>query len=389
MRDDSARRIRFFPVVVIVVLLAFLAAGTASNVERNPQPGLVAEGIPGQKVPSATSAHLPSQYQGMVRQALADLDALTLPGGATLAGWDGPWRFVWPRDASFVAAARCSVGQYAEASSVFSFLNRVRPASGRWAARYAVDGSVPVDGREPQLDGSGWVLWAGWFCSSGLDLSVYWPMLQESGDQIVAELGRDGLPAVSPDYWERPESSVTLGTVAPLLAGLRAGLAIAAQLGHEVPSWQGALDRLSAATDRVFGPDYPRTPGGGLDAIVTVLGPPFGPPRVDVADAIDHTRNVLTQPNGGVTPGESWRADGVAWTPQTTLFALSSAARGDRATAESLLSWLDSHRTRTGAIPEKVNRDLHPAGEAPLGWTSALVILTAAALDKPLPIPAA
>ena len=182
---------------------------------------------------------------------------------------------------------------------------------------------------------------------------------------------------------------MTLGTVAPLLAGLRAGLAIAEQLGHEVPSWQGALDRLSAATDRVFGPDYPRTPGGGLDAIVTVLGPPFGPPRADVADAIDHTRNVLTQPNGGVTPGESWRADGVAWTPQTTLFALSSAARGDRASAQSLLSWLDSHRTRTGAIPEKVNRDLQPAGEAPLGWTSALVILTATALDKPLPVPAA
>jgi GH15 family glucan-1,4-alpha-glucosidase len=389
VRDNSVRRIRFFPVAVIAVLLAFLAAGTLSNLQRNPQPALVAEGIPGQQVPSATNAKLPSQYSGMVRQALADLDALTLPGGATLAGWDGPWRFVWPRDASFVAAARCSVGQYAEASEVLSFLNRVRPVSGRWAARYAVDGVVPEDGREPQLDGSGWVLWASWFCSSGLDLSAYWPMLRESGDQIVAELGRDGLPAVSPDYWERPESEVTLGTVAPLQAGLRAGLAIAGLLGHEVPSWQGALDRLSEATDRLFGPDYLRTPGGGADAIVTALGPPFAPPRTDVADAIDHTRGLLTQPNGGITPGQEWRADGVAWTPQTALFALSAAARGDRETANSLLSWLDAHRTRTGAIPEKVNRDLQPAGEAPLGWTSALVILTAAALDKPLPVPVA
>ncbi|TDU87003.1 hypothetical protein EV138_0520 [Kribbella voronezhensis] len=390
MRDNSARRIRLFPVVVIAVLLAFLAAGTAANLERNPQPGLVSEGIPGQKVPTATTARLPTQYGGMVRQALADLDALTMPNGGTLAGWDGPWRFVWPRDASFVAAARCSVGQYAEAASVLSFLNRVRPTSGRWAARYAAaDGSVPQDGREPQLDGSGWVLWASWFCSSGLDLSTYWPMLRESGDQIVAELGADGLPAVSPDYWERPESSVTLGTVAPLQAGLRAGLAIASLLGHEVPSWQSALDRLSTATDRAFGPSYPRTPDGGADAIVTVLGPPFAPPRADVADAIDHAHDVLTQPNGGVTPGESWRADGVAWTPQTALFALSAAARGDRQTALSILDWLNTHRTRTGAIPEKLNRDLQPAGEAPLGWTSALVVLTAAALDKPLPVPAA
>ncbi|GAA1654492.1 hypothetical protein GCM10009744_53490 [Kribbella alba] len=399
MRDDSARRIRLFPVAVIVALLAFLAAGTASNLRRNPQPGLVADGIPGQQVPSATSARLPSSYSGMVRQALADLDSLTLPNGATLAGWDGPWRFVWPRDASFVAAARCSVSQYAEAAEILSFLDKVRPTSGRWAARYsASDGTIPQDGREAQSDGSGWVLWAAWSCSTGLDLTKYWPMLRESGDQIVAELGPQGLPFESPDYWEKREPEVTLGTIAPLLSGLRSGLAIAAGLGRtaEVPTWLDALNRLSAATDRDFGPSYPRTPAkpfgetdpGGADAIVTVLGPPFAPARPEVTDAIERSLDVLTQPNGGVTPGEQWRADGVAWTPQTALFALSAAARGDRDTAESLLSWLDAHRTPSGALPEKVNRDLRPAGEAPLGWTSALVILTATALDRPLPVPA-
>jgi hypothetical protein len=430
VRDDSARRIRLFPVVVIVVLLALLAAAAASNVRRNPQPGLVA-GIPGRQVPSATSAqlpsatsaHLPSSHRDMVRHALADLDALTLPNGATLAGWDGPWRFVWPRDASFVAAARCSVGQYSEAAAVLSFLDKVRPTLGRWGARYsATDGSIPQDGRAAQLDGSGWVLWATWFCSSGLDLAKYWAMVRESGDQIVAELGPDGLPAASPDYWERRKPEVTIGTIAPLISGLRAGQAIAAALGRlsEVPTWADALKRLSAATDRDFGPTYPRTsakqfgaatseaggagsgPGGalgvepfggevfagGADAIVTVLGPPFAPARPEVTKAIERSLEVLTQPNGGATPGEQWRADGVAWTPQTALFALSAAARGNHHTADSLLTWLDSHRTPSGALPEKVNRDLKPAGEAPLGWTSALVILTAAALDRPLPIPA-
>jgi hypothetical protein len=424
VRDDSARRIRLFPVVVIVVLLALLAAAAVSNVRRNPQPRLVADGVPGRQVPSATSAqvpsatsaHLPSSHREMVRHALADLDALTLPNGATLAGWDGPWRFVWPRDASFVAAARCSVGQYSEAAAVLSFLDKVRPASSRWGARYsATDGSIPQDGRAAQLDGSGWVLWATWFCSSGLDMAKYWPMVRQSGDQIVAELGPDGLPAASPDYWERRKPEVTIGTIAPLLSGLRAGLGIAAALGRssEVPAWADALKRLSTATDREFGPTYPRTStkqfgaasseaggalgvepfggevfAGGADAIVTVLGPPFAPPRPEVTLAIERSLEVLTQPNGGVTPGEQWRADGVAWTPQTALFALSAAARGDHKTADSLLTWLDSHRTMSGALPEKVNRDLKPAGEAPLGWTSALVVLTAAALDRPLPIPA-
>jgi GH15 family glucan-1,4-alpha-glucosidase len=126
---------------------------------------------------------------------------------------------------------------------------------------------------------------------------------------------------------------------------------------------------------------------GGADAIVTVLGPPFAPPRDAVTAAIERAHQVLTQPNGGVTPGEQWRTDGVSWTPQTALFALSAAARGDRSTAEALLAWLDEHRTPTGALPEKVNRDLSPAGEAPLAWTTSLVILTASALNHPLPIP--
>jgi hypothetical protein len=403
MRDDSARRVRWFPAVVIVVLLAFLAAGTASNLQRNPQPRLVAGGIP-DRMPTATD--------DLLSQALADLDALTQPNGAALAGSDGPWRFVWPRDASFAAAAHCSVGQYSAAAKVLGFLDGVRPASGRWEARYFADGSGhPEDGRDSQLDGSGWVLWATWFCRGAGDLAQYWPMVKESGDQIVAELGPNGLPRESPDYWERPESEVTLGTIAPLLTGLRSGIAIARTLGRsaEIPSWQGALDRLSAATDREFGPGYPRTPaeavsnletgiggdatggligiGGAADAIVTVLGPPFAPERPEVTAAIERSHDVLTQPNGGVTPNEEWRADGVAWTPQTALFALSAAARGDRATATTLLNWLDTHRTSTGALPEKVNRNLQPAGEAPLGWTSALVVLTLSALQGPLPVP--
>ncbi|MEV6284817.1 glucoamylase [Kribbella sp. NPDC051770] len=405
MRDDSARRVRWFPAGVIAALLAVLVCAGISNVDRNPQPQLVADGIPGRPLPPATSGPAlaaGTPYADLVRHALADLDALTLPNGATLAGNNGPWRYVWPRDASFVAAARCAIGQYAQASKILGFLKQVRPKTGRWEARYfAETGGVPADGREPQLDGSGWVLWATWFC--GRDLPAYWPMVKESADQIVAELGADGLPAASPDYWERTESEVTLGIVAPLLTGLRAGTAIARELGHtaDAARWQTAFDTLSKATTRHFGPDYPRTPAravsalegmrigvnGGADAIVTVLGPPFAPADPEIDRAITRTQDALTQPNGGVTPGEQWRADGVAWTPQTALFALSAAARGDRPTAERLLTWLDTHRTPSGALPEKVNRDVQPAGEAPLGWTSAVVVLTVAALEKPLPMP--
>lgn len=393
MRGNSSRRDRWFPAVVIVVLLTILAAGTANNLVRNPQPQLVADTAPNRQAPA---------NDDLVRGALADLDALTLPNGATLAGWDGPWRYVWPRDASFVAAARCSIGQYDEALQILGFLDRARPATGRWEARYTETGVTVDDDREPQLDGSGWVLWATWFCDAGAN---YWEMARESAEQIVAELGRNGLPAPSSDYWERPEHEVTLGSVAPLLTGLRCAVLIANQLKHpdDAARWNTALDKLAKATDRVFGPDYPRTPSraagflepgldpvgleGGADAIVTILGPPFAPDRAAVSTAIDRALAVLTQPNGGVTPGEDWRADGVSWTPQTALFALSAAARGDRATAERLLAWLDDHRTSSGSLPEKVNREVEPAGEAPLSWTAALVVLAGTALQHPLPTP--
>jgi GH15 family glucan-1,4-alpha-glucosidase len=409
---------RHFPAIVLALVMIVLVSGGGWNAWRNPQPELVSEGLPVDRAPLEAwvrTGRVPTTHPDMVRRALMDLKGLMLPNGAALAGWDGPWRFVWPRDASFVAAAYCATEFFADAEGVFGFLAKVRSAralggdtsaagvtagaggSGRWAARYLPDGSAPVrDGRDDQLDGSGWVLWSAWFCAESMPdrdradrfLRSLWPVLRQSADQIVTESGDGGLPPPSPDYWERDESELTLGTVAPLLAGLRSAVRIGHRLGDEVGRWRDAEARLAAAVGEVFGSrGFPRTRSGGADAIVAVLGPPFAPERADVTTAIERARRVLTVPSGGVTPGEDWRADGVAWTPQTALFALSAAARGDRAEAESILGWLAAHRTRLGSLPEKVSRDGRLAGAAPLGWTCALVVLTAAALDGTLPSP--
>jgi len=65
------------------------------------------------------------------------------------------------------------------------------------------------------------------------------------------------------------------------------------------------------------------------------------------------------------------------------------AARSDPAAARRSLAWLDAHRTRSGALPEKVAPDGSPAAVAPLAWTGALVLLTLAELSAPLPSPPA
>ncbi len=89
-----------------------------------------------------------------------DLRARTLDDGAALAAPAPKWRYVWPRDASFTAAAFARTGHVDDARDVLGFLARVQEDDGSFHARYLPDGSgVPAD-RGLQSDGVGWVLWA-------------------------------------------------------------------------------------------------------------------------------------------------------------------------------------------------------------------------------------
>jgi glucoamylase len=76
----------------------------------------------------------------------------------------------------------------------------------------------------------------------------------------------------------------------------------------------------------------------------------------------------------------------VAWTPETALLALALAGSGERTDAERLLTFLDSHRTQLGSLPEKVDAEATPASVAPLAWTSALTLLTLEELGEGLPV---
>ena len=168
-------------------------------------------------------------YEDMARAALLDLHALQLPDGAAVAAWSEKWRYVWPRDASFVAVALARTGHVDDALEILGFLDRVQATDGSFQARYLPDGSGPPDDRGVQTDGTGWALWA-----SGLVLAEIadpderaeaaeqlLPLVQRSARHAIALVALDGLPPASPDYWEVPEDTLTLGTVAPLVAGLQ------------------------------------------------------------------------------------------------------------------------------------------------------------------------
>ncbi|MFL6026209.1 MAG: glucoamylase, partial [Friedmanniella sp.] len=115
---------------------------------------------------------------------------------------------------------------------------------------------------------------------------------------------------------------------------------------------------------------------------VVFLLPPFASgARPDVVAVWRDAPRAMLRPAGGLAPGGSWPDDGVSWTTATSSYALAAAAVGDRAASVGWLRWLDEHRTAAGSLPEKVLADGRPAAVAPLAWSAAAVVLSAAELS--------
>lgn len=324
----------------------------------------------------------------VLRSALLDLRALSVGLPVSVAGWSEKWRYAWPRDVSFVATALARTGHPEHAAEQLSFLQEVQRHDGFFEARYDLSTMRSPDERVAQLDGSAWVVWA------ARQLAVAAPdraaelleplreLVVRSATRLMAVLDpANGLPMPSSDYWELVEQSVTLGTAAAVLAGLRSAAEVLPLLGEQALAERtaAAAESLGAQVHGQFGSKgYPRMlDDPGADAAVTFLAAPIGAPVTDAAvlAAMGRAQVAMARPAGGVAPGVGWKDDGISWTPETALFAAAWAASGEHDRAEQLLRWLGDHRTDAGSFPEKVLYDGRPAAVAPLAWTAALVVI--------------
>jgi hypothetical protein len=389
---------------VAVVALAALAATLVTVGVTGPRTRVLDDG-------SAASAALAAEqrdwladgevpgadgpYADMVTDALLDIRTLLLDDGAVVAAWTPYWRYVWPRDASFVAVALARTGHLADALDVLGFLAEVQEADGGFEARYLPNGTGDVpDDRGRQTDGTGWALWAAGEVVAAAPqderlatATTLRPLVDRATAHAEALVVGDGLPPVSPDYWEVEEDALTLGTVAPLLAGLEASADLYTLLDAPLDAAraQDAADLTRTAVEEEFGDasDYGRyADGSQADAASAFTLPPFQPePLAGALDAWSASADTMARPAGGLAPGAGWRQDGISWTPQTSLYALTAAANGQTDEARAWLDWLDAHRTDLGALPEKVLADGEPAAVAPLAWTAACVVLAVTELD--------
>ena len=343
--------------------------------------------------PTPTSAGGTGREGRDSREALPP-GAEVFPPGAVVAAPMSIWRYVWPRDAAFAAAALSAVNLADEALGVLGNLASWQRADGGFEARYTSSGRVP-DNRPAQVDGAGWFLWAaGRLLADGVPAA-------DLRDRLGAPLARAAsrllgitdtpshLPAASPDYWEVAETVLTLGTAAPVLLGLEAATTLARagiDLGGPAQALAERVTAVRSAMERNFAPAWGRhLQRDDVDAAIALVLPPFTRPLAGARTVRQTAAARMHRPTGGLAPGAGWRDDGVSWTPETALMAWSALSLGMEEEGGRLLSWLEAHRTAVGALPEKVLADGAPAGPAPLAWTCALILLATASRTEAPP----
>ena len=341
-------------------------------------------------VPTAGAASAASGSAGLEgrdsREPLPQ-GAEVFPQGAVVAAPVSIWRYVWPRDAAFAAAALSAVNLTGEALGVLGNLASWQRADGGFEARYTSSGRVP-DHRPAQADGAGWFLWAaGRLLDDGVSAAdlrdrLGAPLVRAASWLLEITDTPSHLPAASPDYWEVAETVLTLGTAAPVLLGLEAATALTRagiDLGGPAQALADRVAAVRSAMERNFAPAWGRhLRRDDVDATIALVLPPFTQPLTGARAVRQTATERMRRPAGGLAPGAGWRDDGVSWTPETALMAWSALSLGMEEEGTRLLAWLEAHRTAARALPEKVLADGAPAGPAPLAWTCALILLATA-----------
>ena len=341
------------------------------------------------------------------RQVLSDC---SLPNGAIVAAnTDTPYypreaanyRFVWPRDASFVTVAAPLVG-LSLGRPFFDWLYKYPEdfkKEGLLYANYATNGRLGSFGTMFAPDQMGTVLWAldEYLKRSPNDATHFKPLAERLADGLSRIWrGRYFLPNTV-DVWEdgfRKTSSKVENNFTYSLAACAAGLELAGSR-YQNRRWKKVAGEMKKEIDEAwsealgaFARNHGRLTDKNIDASLLGLAWPFEILDYDDPRLIKTVAKIEAKlvEHGGVhrfqydyfdSEGTAWEGGG-AWPILNFWLAIYWAKRGDRARGLAYFRWVLERVDQY--IPEQLFNDFR-VGIYPLAWSHALFLLAAQVLN--------
>lgn len=313
----------------------------------------------------------------------------------------GGYGYCWPRDGMFVALALDEAGYHREAGMFYEFAAGVQNPDGSWEQRYFTDGlRASTWGR--QIDQVGAVLWGCFhhfsITGDGKFLEKIKPTVYSAAGYLTERINTDnGLQTATMDLWEDNMAQSTYASAAAY-GGLKgaAGLAGAWGDGKSQKKWEENAELLKLSILKhqwsEAGGTFTRSAGSGNQVDISLIGLTF-PYRVFEADstlmrstaAVLEDR-LLNRRVGGFKRYENdTYAGGNPWVLAALWMSIFCSLGGEKEKAAGYIRWSEANSSQAGLLPEQVHRDYGgPAWVLPLGWSHAMYILAALALEGKL-----
>ena len=345
-------------------------------------------------------------YHSLVERSLLTLLQLCdRKSGGIIASpsTDPDYRYVWPRDAFYVALALDRSGFHAQPERFYRWCTAAQDRTGALHQRYFSTPELigpswgPAWGEE--IDETACVLW-GMVEHLKLTgdrgfLSEVWPFIREAAWYLVSSRDHTGRVKPSMNLWEE-EPTCHVYSEATVAAALNAASKAADELGYsrEAQRW----DRDSKAVRKHLLDTFwderlghflrsaePRDEQVDISSLA--ISYPFGiipdrdPRMVKNARAIS---DAFKFPAGGVGRFSSdTNYGGNPWIISTCWLSIHHSMVGDAATGRALLSWAASHATGLGMLSEQVDKNDGTVRSAvPLAWSHAMFVLASQALAR-------
>ena len=334
-------------------------------------------------------------WRELLRRSLLTLQTLVSPdlGGIVAAPTLEPdYRYVWSRDATYVAYALDRCGYTQDAAAFYQWCKEVQQPDGGWAQRYHIEKS-PGPSWGEQEDQCATILWGiGQHHSLNKDeefLADMWPTVKKGVEHLLGKRDSEtGLVGPSFDLWEEKQALHTY-TNAAAAAALRESARIASTLGYEILSnfWlnehknlqSGIIRHLwDAQSGRFLKSIKPHD--SSIDTAILGLAYPFRVLEPDDPHIVGSSRQIegaFTYASEGIGryPGDTYLG-GNPWFITTLWLALYRCQQGHYEKAKTLIEWCVRHVDELQLFSEQVHKDNgEPISASPLAWSHAMFIL--------------